>query len=323
MIDVVQKMSLHQQMSIVQKTHLSNICKILGNVNIKLRKNDAMKCIDCGLQLVSATEGLGTESMEYAAFLNNRAYAHKIDDNIGYAMMDFSLAAQIRRRHHEKSPTNPVFALALANTLANLAYAHDDQQNYDQATNYALEVVNIREKFLGAENPLLGESWSCLADIYDNLGLASKHTEALRKALAVYEKYPELYARPLSALYYNEGMVHQSQKNYIKAQEYHKKALAIRENLPCRGTNPNYVNSLQALGRTYYRIGISEQAGGSLDQSKGSLAKAEELFKKAWNLLEGAEYETARLKASITNSLVELSRVQQVEKFVKVEPINE
>ena len=72
-------------------------------------------------------------------------------------------------------------------------------------------------------------------------------------------------------------------KDYAKAEEYFKKALAI---------NPDYIESLSNLGRVYYNQGVNKQGEANMindaKQYQEELGKAKEFFKLALPYFEKA-----------------------------------
>ena len=103
-----------------------------------------------------------------------------------------------------------------------------------------------------------------------------KAIEYLNTAIAKDSNNPQLY--DVMGRVYETGL-----KDYAKAEEYFKKALAI---------NPDYIESLSNLGRVYYNQGVNKQGEANMindaKQYQEELGKAKEFFKQALPYFEKA-----------------------------------
>ena len=110
--------------------------------------------------------------------------------------------------------------------------------------------------------------------IYSNRN--EKAIEYLNTAIAKDSNNPQLY--DVMGRVYETGL-----KDYAKAEEYFKKALAI---------NPDYIESLSNLGRVYYNQGVNKQGEANMindaKQYQEELGKAKEFFKLALPYFEKA-----------------------------------
>ena len=110
--------------------------------------------------------------------------------------------------------------------------------------------------------------------IYSNRN--EKAIEYLNTAIAKDSNNPQLY--DVMGRVYETGL-----KDYAKAEEYFKKALAI---------NPDYIESLSNLGRVYYNQGVNKQGEANMindaKQYQEELGKAKEFFKQALPYFEKA-----------------------------------
>ena len=110
--------------------------------------------------------------------------------------------------------------------------------------------------------------------IYSNRN--EKAIEYLNTAIAKDSNNPQLY--DVMGRVYETGL-----RDYAKAEEYFKKALAI---------NPDYIESLSNLGRVYYNQGVNKQGEANMindaKQYQEELGKAKEFFKLALPYFEKA-----------------------------------
>jgi tetratricopeptide (TPR) repeat protein len=136
-----------------------------------------------------------------------------------------------------------------------------NEGKYDEALALQRRALAIREKTLGAEDPLLAE---CLHDIGATLSRQVKCEEALgymRRALAIREKsqgpdHPDV-AWTLSGI----GEVLGDEGKYEEALGYHRRALAIREKA-LGAEHPDIAASFSDIGNNLDGQGKYEEALG-------------------------------------------------------------
>jgi CHAT domain-containing protein/Tfp pilus assembly protein PilF len=134
--------------------------------------------------------------------------------------------------------------------------------------------LEIREKTLGREDPLVAEALHTLATIYRTKGDNAKAEPLLQRALAIREKvlgeeHPDAAAsiNGLAILYREKG-------DYDKAEPLFRRALAIREKV-LGAWHPDVASSLDSLARVY--------------REKGDYGRAEPLYQRALAIREKAQ----------------------------------
>ena len=151
------------------------------------------------------------------------------------------------------------------------------------SNNYVVSIAQDKEGFLwfATEEGLnkFPEEQYFLMSLINNYIYSNRNEKAieyLNTAIAKDSNNPQLY--DVMGRVYETGL-----KDYAKAEEYFKKALAI---------NPDYIESLSNLGRVYYNQGVNKQGEANMindaKQYQEELGKAKEFFKQALPYFEKA-----------------------------------
>ena len=146
--------------------------------------------------------------------------------------------------------------------------------------------LEIREKTVGPEDPLVAEALNSLANIHRGKGDHVKAEPLYQRALAIREtalgaEHPDVATslNSLGAHYFSRG-------DYAKAEPLHQRALAIREKV-LGAEHPDVAASLNNLANVYLVT--------------GDYAKAEPLYQRALAIRETLGAEHPDLAASLTN----------------------
>ena len=145
---------------------------------------------------------------------------------------------------------------------------------YAEALPLMERALEVREKTLAREDPLVADALQALGNIYRNKADYDKADPLFRRALAIREKvlgeeHPDAAAslNSLAGLYRERG-------DYDKAEPLYRRALAVRENVLGAG-HPDVAASLDGLARLY--------------RAKGDYGNAEPLYRRALAIREKAQ----------------------------------
>ena len=141
-----------------------------------------------------------------------------------------------------------------------------NKKQYDEAIQLARRALEIRERALGRDNALVGDSLQNLASLY----LAKRnYGEALslyKRALAILEKADGPDQARLANTLDNMGWLYYADRNLSKAEETFQRALATRE---------------KALGPNHLDVAFSLQRLAEFYQNSGNYRKAVDYYKRA------------------------------------------
>ncbi|MBO0719360.1 MAG: tetratricopeptide repeat protein [Blastocatellia bacterium] len=217
---------------------------------------------------------------------------------------------------------------------------------YGEALPLAERVLEIRERFLGAEHPDVAVAIDSLASIYIDRGDYGKAEPLYLRALELREKALGK-DHPLTATSLNHlAELYESQGKYGEAEPLFKRALDIEEKALDKD-HPNTADTLNGLAILYYYQGkyreaealykraleIYEKALGkdhpdtaeclndlALNYEKqGKYAEAEPLFKRALEIIEKARGEDHPSTVDTLNNLAGL--YYYLGKYAEAEPL--
>ena len=150
----------------------------------------------------------------------------------------------------------------------------DRAGKYDEALPLLERVLEVREKTLAQEDPLVADALHTLASIYRSKGDNARAEPLFRRALAIREKvlgeeHPDAAAslNSLAVLYRQTG-------DYDKAEPLFRRALVIRE---------------KVLGAEHPDVATSLSSFALLYREKGDYGKAETLYQRALAIREKAQ----------------------------------
>jgi TonB family protein len=142
---------------------------------------------------------------------------------------------------------------------------------YVEALPAAKRAVEIREKTLGKEDPLVADALSNLGAVMMALRKYPDAESAFQRALSIYEKAYGVASVKLCDTLNEFGWASYGAGNTSKSQEMFKRSLRIREN----ALGPDHADvalSLNTLARFYYKNGDN---GKALDHYKRAIAVKE------------------------------------------------
>ncbi|MCL4456874.1 MAG: CHAT domain-containing protein [Nitrospirae bacterium] len=167
------------------------------------------------------------------------------------------------------------------------------QGKYNEAINYAQQVLAIREKALGSEHPDVATSLSNLAGQYESTGRYAEAEPLYKRELEIREKvfgreHPEtaIVLRMLAELYRVTG-------RYAEAEPLYKRSLEIVE---------------KAFGKDHFSVAASLSKLAMLYYSTGRYAEAEPLYTRALAIQEKTLGREHPAVAHILSPLAELYR---------------
>jgi len=245
--------------------------------------------------LVFSVLGVGEESLQRAAYLNNLAL---IQDSTGAykdakALFERALAiteqalgpdhpdvasilgnsANVHMHMGAFGEAKPLLERALAikekafgpdhpdfaATLNNLADNQDSMGLYEEAKALYERALTIREKALGPDHALVAATLNNLARVHDSTGANQEAKALFERALAILEKALGSDHPDVAAALNNLAELHHSRGAYKEAKALHMRALAIFEK--ALGSDHPYVaQSLNNLASIHYSTGAYEEA---------------------------------------------------------------
>ncbi len=153
-----------------------------------------------------------------------------------------------------------------AHLFHQLGWIKDDQGKYTEAIEFYEKALEILQKILPPNHPLLGTSYNNISTVYENMGEYLKALSYYEKDLEILQKTLPANHPDLATSYNNIGVVYDNMGEHSKALSYYEKALEIRQNtLP-----PNH----PSLATSYNNI-------GAVNDSMGKYSKALSYYEKA------------------------------------------
>ncbi|HKS42742.1 MAG TPA: TonB family protein [Blastocatellia bacterium] len=149
-----------------------------------------------------------------------------------------------------------------------------NKNRYDEALPIAKRVIEIRERLLGAGDPLVGDALQNLGSIYSGKKNYGEALSLYKRALSIFEKAlgPE-NAKTANTLH-NLGWLYYAQGDPGKAEESFQRSLAVREKLS--GPNHNDVAVALDMLAQFYQQQI--KYAKAADYYKRALAVKEKAF---------------------------------------------
>jgi CHAT domain-containing protein/Flp pilus assembly protein TadD len=177
---------------------------------------------------------------------------------------------------------------------------------YDEALQLAERVLEIRERVLGAEHPVVVATVNNLAILYQLIGDYTKAESLFQRTLTIMERALGPEHPDVARLLNNLAFLYKSRGDYAKAEQLYLRSLTIKE----RTLGPEHPDVASTLNNLAF-----------LHKTRGDYAKAEPLYKRALAILEkavGPEYSDV---ASALNNLAILYRNRG--DYAKAEPLYE
>ena len=162
-------------------------------------------------------------------------------------------------------------SLTMAIAYNNIGVCCCDQGEYPEALKYYFKALDIEEKVLDYDDPLIATTYDNIGVVYHHQGDYTKALEYHFKALEIREKVLGSEHPSTAHTYSNLGSVYNKQGDYSKALDYHLKALAIYE---------------KVLGQEHPLTATSYNNIGSVYDDQGVYSKALEFHFKALEISE-------------------------------------
>ncbi|CAF3189302.1 unnamed protein product [Rotaria sp. Silwood2] len=154
-----------------------------------------------------------------------------------------------------------------------LGWVKDDQGQYREAISFYEKYLEIKQKTICEDHPLLAATYNNIGLAYNNMGDYSKALEFYEKAHQIEEKAMPSDHPDMANSYNNIGLVYNNMGDFSKALEFYEKALKIKEKtLP--PNHPDLAIAYDNTGAAYY--------------DTGDYSKALELYEKANKIFEKA-----------------------------------
>ena len=196
-----------------------------GNLGLEyLKIKDIDKGLEyCKLALKLKKEVYGDSHPMLASAYNNLGLAYKNKNNFEYALINFQKAIDIQLTNYGEEHKD------IAIYYNNMSHLYGELKGqFDKSIEYALKVMDVREKTTGKKTPEYANAIHDVGYIYGELGDLNKKLEYTLKALEIGksiwgEKHPYI------GIYYsNLSSVYAELKNYEDAIHYQEIAQGIR-----------------------------------------------------------------------------------------------
>lgn len=176
---------------------------------------------------------------------------------VGQAHKTLHYELQAASRQEQSIPASA----ELATTYSNLGLTYGDMGNHQNALEYQMKALAIREAILSPDDPALANSYNNIGHTYGNLGDHDTALQYILRAINICERvFPDDHP-DLALSYYNAGMTYSELGDYCKGLEYQKKALEIREKIFPQN-HPELALSYISIGTTYGYLGEHNMALG-------------------------------------------------------------
>ena len=211
---------------------------------------------------------INTVEQQFAVDDTSRAIVYKLIGDLCYPD-DAWYSSEYYTKAAEIWGTQGVETLDLAEICERAAKSFCAIAGFEEAEEYYLKALNVKEKFLG-------EGHTDLASLYNEIGIFYQYNP--EKAITYYQKALDIWIKEadkdpfdISTLYYNIGAA------YVKLHDYQKALDYLNQSLDIRTKEYGEMNPYVAL--------VIGQIGGIYYEQEDD-AKAIELFSKAYDILK-------------------------------------
>jgi tetratricopeptide (TPR) repeat protein len=140
-----------------------------------------------------------------------------------------------------------------------LGYVKEDQGDFEKAIGYYEQGLEICQKSLPLNHPLLATLYNNIGSVYYKMGEYSKALSFYEKSLEICEKTLPPNHPSLATSYNNIGLVYNNMGEYSKALSFYEKALEIQQKtLP--PNHPLLATSYNNIGSVYNNMGEYSKA---------------------------------------------------------------
>ena len=156
-------------------------------------------------------------------------------------------------------PNYEMYPLESAVTVNNLGILYQEIGNYQDAEKHLKNGLEIRQKLLGENHPVVAQSMGNLGKLYNEIGDYNNaellYQTSLDIILSSIGKTNKYFANLLTY----RGKLYHDQVNYSQAEAFHKESLGILEKL--QGINQLHIaQSMTNLGMLYNELGNFREA---------------------------------------------------------------
>ena len=135
----------------------------------------------------------------------------------------------------------------------NLGFIKHEQGDHKKAIECYEKALEIFQKTLAANHPMLATSYNNIAGVYYNMGEYSTALSFFEKALEIQKKTLPTNHPDFATLYNNIGIVYEKTREYSKALSFFEKAFEIqKKTLPAN--HPSLANSYNNIGMMYHNM---------------------------------------------------------------------
>ncbi len=140
-----------------------------------------------------------------------------------------------------------------------LGWIKMDRGRHREALSYYEKALEIRQRTLHSNHPLLANCYNNIGTVYANMSEYPKALSSYEKALEIYQKtHPENHSN-VAGSYNNIASVYDMMGEYSKALSYYERVLEISQNtLPAN--HPDFAISYNNIGVVYKNIGEYSKA---------------------------------------------------------------
>ncbi|CAF1089510.1 unnamed protein product [Adineta steineri] len=153
-----------------------------------------------------------------------------------------------------------------------LGFIHCNQGDNEKAICYYEQGLEIQEKTLPSNDPLLATSYNNIGMVYYNIGEYLKALSYYEKALEIRQKTLPSNHPDLAISYNNIGLMYDNMGEYSKALSYCEKALEIQQK--------TLLSNHPDLARSYNNIGLMYDNMGEYSKALSYCEKALEIRQK-------------------------------------------
>ncbi|HZH32001.1 MAG TPA: CHAT domain-containing protein [Pyrinomonadaceae bacterium] len=189
-------------------------------------------------------------------------------------------------------------------SLNSIAQVQMKKGDYARALETMLRSLALREKLFGGEHSLVAHALANLAPLYQNMGRFKEAESCLLRALKILEKppgisdkqfqQPDEVAVQTGQVLNNLATLYQETGDYVGAEKYLLRSLALRE---------------QLLGRDHPHTAITLNNLATLYRVKGDLKRAEGMLLQSLEVLRKAHKDDDNLDvAALVNNLADVYR---------------
>lgn len=201
-------------------------------------------------------------------------------------------AEEIQREMIGRVPKSPYTD---AGRLLSEANTHMSQGRYAEAESLVKRGLEMREKQMGSEHPIVGSTLIQLAGVYSAQSRYAEAEASLKRALSIWEKAPSISSEPslgVAVILWQLADVYSSQGRHNEAEQLRKRVVDMAGKSQRPGDSTFIAASLQKQADEYI--------------SQGRYAEAEPILKRALSIWE------KQLGGKHPNIVYQLAQLTQV-----------